>query len=142
VAGDGDSPHVIEVVRWMPRVYAPPPRKASEVPPDHMVCHVFVGKGTAFEGVAAMRLRPDCPHGTSNTFLIVEAGPPVPWTKPEELLYDPDLPLPDLRGISADGFRARFADGSRHFIRNGTRKATLRAAISRHGGTLRPGCNH
>src|SRR5436190_1205501 len=48
---------------------------------------------------------------------IEEDGEPVPWTKPDELAYDPDEPLPPLGGILRDGrFRAAMADGSvRHF---------------------------
>ena len=32
-----------------------------------------------------MKIPGDFPDGTSNTFLVVEAGEPVPWTKPEDL---------------------------------------------------------
>ena len=34
--------------------------------------------------------------GTDRTFLIIEAREPVPWTKPDELPYDPAEPLPLL----------------------------------------------
>jgi hypothetical protein len=44
------------------------------MPPHHTVCHVFVGKGAAFEGTEGLRLPEDFPDGTSNTFLVVEAG--------------------------------------------------------------------
>jgi hypothetical protein len=129
-----DSPHNARLLPKMPRFYAPPGRKAGMVPPNHTICKVFVGRGAAFEGRDGLRLPEDFPDGTSNTLLLVEAGEPVPWTKPEELTYDPDQPLPDLRCIFKDGFRACMADGSRHFIRKGTSEATLRAAISRNGG--------
>jgi len=33
--------------------------------------------------------------GTSNTVLIVPAAESVPWTKPEELTYDPNGRLPN-----------------------------------------------
>ena len=71
------------------------------------------------------------PDGTSNTLLFVEGGEPVPWTKPQELHYDPDGPLPDLHSLFRDGFRACMADGSRRFIPKGTAEAELPALISR-----------
>jgi len=108
------------------------------MPPYHTVCHVFIGKGTPFEG-EAVRLKDGFPDGTSNTILFVEAGDPVPWSKPEEILYDPDGPLPQLKGLFKNGFRAGMADGSRRDIRYDISEATLRAAITRNGGeTLGP----
>jgi hypothetical protein len=110
-----DSPHNIRLLSEIPDVYAPPPGKKSKVPPDHTVCHVFVGNGTAFEGHDGLRLSDDFPDGTFNTLLLVEAGEPVPWTKPEDLTYDPAGPLPELRCIFKDGFRAQMVSfaGSR-----------------------------
>jgi hypothetical protein len=128
-----DSPHNIALLPKMPATYAAPGSKASKVPPYHTVCHVFIGKGTAFEGKKGLRLPQDFPDGTSNTFLVVEAGEPVPWTKPEELPYDPDGPLPELRCLFNDGFRALLADCSMRFVKKGTSEATLRAAITRNG---------
>lgn len=67
------------------------------------------------------------------TFLIVEAGKSVPWTKPEDLAYAADQPLPALGGLSSDGFRAAFVDGSVCLIRKQTSEATLRALITGSG---------
>src|SRR6516225_10697984 len=50
-----DSPHNIALLPEMPSVYAPPPGKVSKIPPYHTVCHVFVGKDTAFEGREGLR---------------------------------------------------------------------------------------
>jgi hypothetical protein len=129
-----DSPHNLTLLPRMPRTYAAPGRKAGKLPPYHTVCHVFVGPGAAFEGVEGLSTQTDFPDGTSNTLLIVEAGEPVPWTKPQDLTYEPDQPLPDLRSLFRDGFRAALADGSRRWIQKGTGEATLRAAITRNGG--------
>ena len=149
-----DSPHNLALLPRMPEVYAPPGRKASRVPPHHTVLHVFVGKGTAFEPrrrqedatgqrpdtvepfkpPVALKVPGDFPRGASNTLLFVEAGEPVPWTKPQELAYDPDGLLPDLRPLFRGGIRACMADGSRRFIPKDTPEADLRALISRNGG--------
>jgi hypothetical protein len=128
-----DSPHNLRLLPRMPTVYALPGRKKSLVPDCHTVCHVFLGKGTPFEGPVGLPMAQAFANGTCNTLLIVEAGKPVPWTKPDELLYDPDGPLPDLRCVFRDGFRAALGDGSSLFINKETSEATLRAAITRNG---------
>jgi hypothetical protein len=129
-----DSPHNLGLLDRMPSAYAPPGHKKDLVPPHHTVCHVFVGKGTPFEGPGGLKWADGFPDGASNTLLLVEAGPPVPWTKPEDLRYDPDGPLPPLRGLFRDGFRACWADGSRAFVRCDAGEAAVRAAITRNGG--------
>jgi prepilin-type N-terminal cleavage/methylation domain-containing protein len=73
------------------------------------------------------------PDGTSNTILIVEAGEAVPWTRPEELPYAPDRPLPRLGGLFSDGFHALMADGAVRFIPRATDEKTLRALITSTG---------
>jgi hypothetical protein len=129
-----DSPHNIALLDWMPIIYAAPGRKKSLIPPNHTICHVFLGKGAAFEGNDGLKLDRDFPDGSSNTLLFVEAENSVPWTKPEEIPYDPTSPLPELRGFFKDGFRACWVDGSRTFVRLDSREAALRAAITRNGG--------
>ncbi len=131
-----DSPHNIELLPKMPRTYGPPPGKANMVPPHHTVCKVFVGKGAAFEGVRGLRFPEDFPDGTSNTLMVVEAGEPVPWTRPEDLAYEPAGPLPDLRCLFKDGFRVCMGDGSRRWVPRDIREATLRAVITRNGGEV------
>ncbi len=129
-----DSPHNLPLLERMPLLYAPPPGRRSRMSAYHTVCHVFVGKGAAFEDKEELKLREDFPDGTSNTILIVEAGPPVPWTKPEEIPYDPDAPLPHLDTFFHDIIRLVLASGSRRHIRKDIRESTLRAAITRNGG--------
>jgi hypothetical protein len=131
-----DSPHNMPLLAKMPLAYAPPKYKAGKIPPYHTVCHVFVGKGAAFEGQQGLKLTEDFPDSTSSTFLVVEAGKPVPWTKPEDLAFEPDGPLPDLCCLFRDGFRATMADASVHYIKKTTTEATLRALITRNGGEV------
>jgi hypothetical protein len=132
-----DSPHNLTLLPKMPGVYAAPGSKAEKIPPDHTICHVFVGKGAAFEGPEGLRYPKDFPDGVSNTILVIEAGEPVPWTKPDDLVYDPDGPLPDLRSVFKDGFRVALGDGSTRWIRTKEiSDATLRAAITRNGGEI------
>ena len=111
-----------------------PGRKAAMLPPYHTVCKVFVGKGAAFKGLKGLKIPDDFPDGPSNTLLMAEAGEPVPWTKPEDLEYLPDGPLPDLRCYFRDGFRACNAGGSTRWIPKDIDEQSLRALITRNAG--------
>lgn len=130
-----DSPHNKTLLSKMPLTYALPPRKMAKMsmPPDHTICHVFVGPKAAFEEKRELRIPRDFPDGSSNTILLIEAGKPVPWTKSEDLPFDPDGPLPDLSGPFRDIIRICLADCSRRHISRSLSEATLRAAITRNG---------
>src|SRR5262249_30213999 len=110
-------------------------------------CQVFTGPGTPFEIKEGPRLTQDFPDGTSNTLLIAEAAEPVPWTKPADLVYDPDGPLPGLGGVFKGGsplsgaprtvgFTVAGADGSVRFCYHPylPSEAAIRSAITRNGG--------
>jgi Protein of unknown function (DUF1559) len=129
-----DSPHNIQLLSQMPPVYEAPPWVARKMPPFHTIIHVFVGKGAAFEGTERLTLKNDFPDGTHNTIMVIEGGKPVPWTKPEDLIYDPHGPLPELKGIFKDEIRIGFASGGVTHIKSNIKEANLRAAITRNGG--------
>jgi RNA polymerase sigma factor (sigma-70 family) len=74
--------------------------------------------------------------GTSNTILIVEAGNAVPWTKPEDLHFANDEPLPELGGLFPDVFNAAFADGTVHTLTKNYDEKVLRAAITANAGEV------
>jgi Protein of unknown function (DUF1559) len=141
-----DSDHNITLSRRTPGVYRSPlTRREDEV--GLTFYQAFTGPGTAFE-------RPgltwnDFPDGTSNTFLAAEAAEQVPWSKPADLVYDPDGPLPKLGGWFSKpiywgrsnivtgkipGFNVCLADGSWLFIPSDTDATALRARITRNGG--------
>ncbi len=129
-----DSAHNLALLPRMPIVFAVPGRSGAKIPRGHTIRHVFVGKGAAFEGTQGLRIPDDFPDGTAGTILLVDAGRPVPWTKPEDLGYDPEQPLPELQRVFRDGFWACMVDGSRRWVKHDTREATLRALITRNGG--------
>lgn len=126
-----DSPHNVQLVLKMPIIYGPYRTRRTD---DGMTYfQAIVGPGAAFEGANGLKFS-DFKDGTSNTMSIAEAWDPVPWSKPEDLVYDPNGPLPRFGGIMRDGsFRALFADGFVHEISKGVREDTIRALITRDG---------
>jgi len=78
----------------------------------------------------------DVTDGTSNTILAVEAQRDVPLTKPEDIPFDPKLPLPQIGGFTPDGANVLFGDGSVRYIRKTISPAALKALITRAGGEV------
>ena len=76
----------------------------------------------------------DIRNGTSNTLMIVEAKRNIPWSKPEDIPYDPKKPIPELGGFSDDGFHAAMCNGSVQLFPKSISEKTLRALITRDGG--------
>ncbi|MFL5339998.1 MAG: hypothetical protein ACJ8F7_07595, partial [Gemmataceae bacterium] len=137
-----DSPHNKTFSEQTPRCYVSD-RSAEFEGMTHY--QVFVGPGTPFErkGITWN----DFPDGRSSTFLAVEAAEPVPWSKPGDLEYNPDGPLPAIASrwhrpvkflcttlYTQPGFNAVFADGTAGFIPSSTDERTIRALITRNGG--------
>jgi len=127
-----DSPHNRKLLGKMPKVYAPV-GDASKHNRATTFYQVFVGPGAGFEKHRALRHPEAFPDGASNTIMVIEAGRAVPWTKPEDLPFDPDAPLPELGGLIKDGINVVMFDGSPNTIRRDAEEAIIRAAITRNG---------
>jgi hypothetical protein len=124
-----DGPHNKALLNKMPKVYRSP--TDTSLKPTTTYYQVFVGKGTLFEGRDGLAVA-QIPKGADKTLLIVEGGEAVPWTKPQDLDYDPARPLPKLGGAFGDGFCAVSLDGNARFIPKTVEEKALRALISRH----------
>jgi Protein kinase domain/Protein of unknown function (DUF1559) len=124
-----DSPNNKKLLDQMPVQYEPP-LKPTGWKPNTTFYQVFVGNQTLFPPGKAMRLG-DLGGGSADTLMVVEAGEAVPWTKPQDLPYDPNGPLPMLGGIFHYGFQAVMADGrSSRFLPKNIPPATLRTLIT------------
>ena len=129
-----DGPNNRQLLAKMPPVYGSP----KEPDKTRAAYFALVGPGTVFEGSKG-RSVDDVVDGTSNTLMIVEAKRNVPWTKPEDVPYDPKQPLPKLGGYFDDkDFLAAFCDGSVHVVAHTVNEEVLRSLIERNDGRPTP----
>jgi hypothetical protein len=128
-----DSLHNTALLEEMPAEYEPVALR-SQV--EHSTFYQgFVGAGALFDGNEGTRIT-DVTDGVAWTLMIVEAAEPVPWTKPEDLAFDPAGPLPALGGQFEDGFYVAFADGSARFLSRNVAAEMLRNLIRRNDGQV------
>ncbi len=130
-----DSPHNLRVAKSMPSFYQCPSRSSPE--PGTTSYFRFVGNGALFEKDKATRLQ-DITDGSSNTIMVAEGQEAVPWTRPDDLPFDPQQPGAQFGAGSPHpgGFNALFGDGSVRFISNSVNLNVLRALITRAGGEV------
>ena len=124
-----DSPHNLEVAKTVPFYY-----QSSDRPNDGKTrVMLFTGKGAAFDGGKKVRTT-DIRDGIAKTILCVQAGPDkaVPWTKPEDLPFDPENPLAALGNVPSEGFLASLFNG--HVMQLKVDNKTLKALITPDGG--------
>jgi hypothetical protein len=122
-----DSSHNTSLLEEMPRVYAPVTGK--ETRPYSTYYQGLVGPGALFDGQEGPEIT-DFIDAKNPTLMVVEAGDPVAWTKPEDVPYDAAGPLPELGGQFEDGFYVGFADGSVRFLGRRIAPERLRGLIT------------
>jgi hypothetical protein len=128
-----DSEHNRKLLERMPKLFASPLQDEKSLKEHGTHYEGFVGKGAIFEGKEGVKIS-DIVDGTSNTIMCVEASKAVPWTKPEDIPFDPANPLPKLGFPRTSGFSAAMCDGSVRMISHKISKETLRNAIMRNDG--------
>jgi RNA polymerase sigma factor (sigma-70 family) len=126
-----DGPHNKSLLDQMPAVYAPTSDGGALGHETHY--QVFTGPGTLFSGDEGTKIT-DVPDGMGWTILVAQAARPVPWTKPEDLPFDAEKPLPAVGGLLDGGFCVGFADGAARFIKLPVDPKVLKALITVNGG--------
>lgn len=128
-----DSENNKKFLAKMPAVY-----KLPGALPGTTATHyrVFVGNGAAFDWVMGGGIT-QITDGTSNTLMVVTAKEAVPWTKPEELEFDPEKDMSKLIGLVVNGkAQVAMCDGSVRTLSKLPSKETLNALITKNGGEV------
>ena len=125
-----DSPHNTTLIAKMPAIY-----RGSSAPNEstNSSFYVFTGPAAVFDGKAKPRIE-DVRDGASKTVMVVEAKRDTPWTKPEDIPFSADQPVPVLKGHHQGGNIVTFCDGAAMFITHDSQKALLKQLITSRGG--------
>jgi hypothetical protein len=121
-----DSPANKQILEQMPDIFRSPYDNPKSLNSGY---YCFTGPDTA--AGASMR---EISDGTSNTLLLVSAKRSIPWTKPEDIPFDPAQPAPTLGGFVPNEFVAAMCDGSAHRFRIDQLQAQLKLLIQRNDG--------
>ncbi|VTR91901.1 Uncharacterized protein OS=Singulisphaera acidiphila (strain ATCC BAA-1392 / DSM 18658 / VKM B-2454 / MOB10) GN=Sinac_3477 PE=4 SV=1: SBP_bac_10 [Gemmata massiliana] len=129
-----DSEHNKKLIAKMPKVYAMPGK--SKPGDTDTYYRVFVGNGASFDWLMGTSLV-GITDGTSNTFMCATGATAVPWTKPDELEFDPEKDNSKLIGLVVNGkAQVAMCDGSVRTLSKIPAKETLNALITRSGGEV------
>ena len=126
-----DSPHNKALLAEMPAIYRCPSCPVTD--PTHTNYHVYGGPGTLLEASRGVKLN-EITDGTSTTISVVESKHGVPWTKPEDIPFDPNGQIIPGSAFHPGLFNAAFADGSVKPIKLPVDLDFLRSLITRAGG--------
>ena len=155
-----DGPNNIELLERMPRIFRHPTMPDDTTTSAYYplvgpetVFSEFIDGNESFEGdnsisgggergTGSVQIRPPSNKGvgyswivdgTAYTLMLLEAKRDIPWTKPEDIPYDVDQPIPELGGHFDDGFYSIMCYGTVRFWPEDTSESLLRAMISKHG---------
>ncbi len=128
-----DSLHNKTLLAKRPAVYVPVRKDPGN---GATYYQVFTGKNTAFGLRNSVSVGSGFPDGTSLTFMVVEAAEPVPWTKPADLPYEADKPVPKLGAMFDDVFLFMTADATVHVGSRAAPEKELRLAIMPNDGRM------
>lgn len=129
-----DSEHNKKLIAKMPKTYVLPGRKQADGVTHY---RAFVGKEAALDWLTGSTLV-QFEDGTSNTIMVAEAADGVPWTKPDDLDFTADGPLPKLGFFFRERCNVLFGDGSVRTLKPTIDPKTLKALITRSGGEVIP----
>ncbi len=124
-----DSPTNSRLLQQMPPVF----RHPSDSPDSNKTRYLGFAGGVGGLG----RNLEQIADGTSNTLLFVEAAIPVPWTKPQDLDFNPRDPVqPALNWFLQNESNVAFCDSRVRTMKTepGTDRQTIGALITASGG--------
>jgi hypothetical protein len=101
---------------------------------------VFVGGGAAFDMIQGATIK-QFTDGTSNTLLVFEAAEGTPWTKPDEIEFDPKQDVMKHFRFENGACMAALADGSVRALAKSIDEKVLKLLIQRDDGQVIPDLN-
>jgi type II secretory pathway pseudopilin PulG len=123
-----DSEHNKKLIEKMPTVFANP-NGANDGKTHYLgadgIDSILSGKGVGPQKIT---------DGLSNTIMVVEADRSVPWTKPDDLEFDPEKPNKGLGTLRSTGFNVLMSDGSVRFLLNTIDTELFKALMTKAGG--------
>ncbi len=127
-----DSPHNKTLIARMPKVYGD---DQPDTPAGHTTFLAPVGEDTVFGSKKACKFY-QIGDGTSNTVAIVQVQPElaVPWTAPDDYVFDPADPGKGLLVDSDGRFLVGIMDGSIHRLRGDAKPETLLHVFQKSDG--------
>jgi hypothetical protein len=132
-----DGPTNIKLLDKMPKIYAAPGIKTKEPGLTHY--QGFVGPGAGWERDPNIKVNlASITDGSSNTIAVIEAGEPVPWTKPADLPFERGKPLPKFGGLYGDRVNVLLFDASVRSVPLNLQPATWETVITRNFGDVPP----
>ncbi len=140
-----DGPNNSRMINLMPRVYEDPGIEHTHLRASIPSYFLVTGPATMYPfRPAAGQPRPfldlgyhpvdrGIDDGQGQTIQMVEAKRDIPWTKPDDVPFAPDEPLPTFGGFYPEGFHVLFADGHVEWLKQTIAPNILRALITAAG---------
>jgi hypothetical protein len=124
-----DSPHNLPLANRMPPPFRCPSDRSSRSNSSNYV--IVVGPETYFPPDGQVNVK-DVKDGTSLTVMVGEvAGNTVPWTKPDDLVFDQNFTgKGNFSSAHAGGWQVLMGDGTCRFISEKTDTRILRALMT------------
>ncbi len=122
-----NGPNNRKLLAFMPDVFRTSVQDVKATETYYKSAH---GVGAVFDPKTKVAIQ-DISDGTSVTLLVAEAGPPVPWTAPLDIAFDPDGQPPRLAGPYTDATHVALADGAPYRLNPNPDPKLLRRLILR-----------
>lgn len=129
-----DSPHNLALAKVVPPVFISPNQSTPSGTTPYLRP---VGEKFLNNGAEKIQVR-QITDGTSNTIFAVEALPDQaqPWTKPADLMVDPNNPLAGVIDGTRPSFTVLLGDGSVRDFMNDLDPEVFKALLTRNGGEV------